>query len=97
MLLRFIKLNFQTLDFEIWKMNLSNRSFGAYLAFSGFTILLVGILLCWLSTGATQNSYSALSGASVELLAGAFVAVVGAVFLLIGLLSATHRRTKYYY
>ena len=50
-----------------------------------------------MSAGATQDSYSALSGASVELLVGAFVALVGGVFLLIGLLSATRRRTKYYF
>ena len=76
---------------------MSSRGSGVYLAFFGFVVFLIGLLLCWLATGATQNSFSAVSSGGVELLVGGFVALVGGVFLLIGLMSATRRRTRYYY
>jgi hypothetical protein len=69
--------------------------------FFGFIVLILGIFICWLSTGMAQNSfgssYSAISGGSVVLFVGAFVALVGAVFLLMGLFSTMHKQPQYYY
>jgi uncharacterized membrane protein len=80
--------------------SLSNRSTGAYLSFVGFIILLLGIFVVWSSTGMAQGdsfaSNSALSNSAIELLLGSFVALVGTVLLLIGLLSAM-RKSRYSY
>jgi cytochrome b subunit of formate dehydrogenase len=80
---------------------LSNQSSNLYLSFFGFVILVTGLFLCWSSVGQQDSfgsSYSALSDASITLLIGAFVAVVGGAFLLIGLLSAMrkHGSSLYY-
>jgi hypothetical protein len=80
---------------------LNNWSLNVYLAFFGFIVLIIGLVLCWASAGVTQqssfDSSSALSGSSVELLVGCFVALIGAVFLLLGLLSSTRKRHPLYY
>ena len=70
------------------------------MVFFGFLLLLVGLVVCWFSGFAQDSfgaSYSALSGATVELLIGSLAAVVGAVFLLVGLLGAFRSRGPSYY
>ncbi len=80
-----------------------DRTFGTYLAFFGFILVIVGICVAWASIGSTQqysfdSPSSALSNGVVTLLLGGLVAVFGAGLLIFGLLSATRRpRYPYYY
>ena len=81
---------------------LSDRSFGAYLALFGFIILLVGIFVCWSSTGMAQqysfgSQISGLSDSALWLLVGSFVVMVGIVLLLVGLVSGMHGHSHSYY
>jgi hypothetical protein len=68
----------------------------------GFVLLVIGILVAYSSVGMVQQNsfnsdYSTLSDASIILLIGTMVGVVGAALLLSGFLSAKRELRHLYY
>jgi len=81
---------------------MGNGAFGGYLSLFGFVLLVIGILVAYSSVGMVQQNsfnsdYSTLSDASIILLIGTMVGVVGAALLLIGFLSAKRELRHPYY
>ena len=80
-------------------MYMGNWASEKHLLLLGFILLAADLLVAYSSMGMVQQNYfgSDSSDSSVTLLVGVLVLVVGTIFLLTGLFSATSGRRRLYY